>query len=373
MGTQVFTYDVPAELLFNDGEGLDYNDLNDMQRIARRSREDGFFAQRYFLAGTLMGVHLRPLFFALSIKDSTGMDVKVTAGSVLWQLSSDPGEPEPQYILAKLEADQVITVDAADATFDRWDILTAKVEWSEGDSETRDFEDGITRVKTTQVLDKRRRTKLTITYTPGTPSASPSEPTPPSGEEKFARIEVPATASSLTSDNLKDFRFPCGYTRYIVPEKTWWTDDSDFWDLVQAADANIYWNVGATGHKLYVPLTYPALSHVDWSRQLHLRMGRIMIYSELEAGVTVKIRARFPDASSMDLLDLSAYVDTSGVLTRNDLALTGLDPPCWMNGHQLAAQDQHDEDCTAFLEVITATSGLHVVRAVAIEYYGIAG
>lgn len=107
-----------------------------------------------------------------------------------------------------------LTTAVGDATNPRIDVVEMKVEFENGDSESRDFEDASTRVKSTTTPNKSRRTKVTYQIKQGTPAAVPAYPAPSAGFRAVAAVWIPANHNSNTSpSNIRDLRLPLGGVR----------------------------------------------------------------------------------------------------------------------------------------------------------------
>jgi hypothetical protein len=196
-------YTNPAEVLFNSTELGTPKDLNELQNLVRRNL--GFLLD----AALSGGAQLRAFGDALKVTaDGATMDLTVTGlAPILWRLAADPGAPDPQVLMHQLGADDTFTVDAADGSNPRIDVFSATIEDADvGDSESRIVKDGTTGAITSQSLDKRTRTKLTVTYTPGTPAASPVAPSPPAGEVVFAEVLVDTGVALIEQADVTDLR-----------------------------------------------------------------------------------------------------------------------------------------------------------------------
>jgi hypothetical protein len=197
------TYTAPATVQRNATEIGSVVDQNNAQLLLLRRLAQIW---EHTLAG---GATLRTFGDALKVvADGLSMNVTVTGGApILFDLGSDPGGTDPQFLLHQLGADDTFTVDAADATNPRIDVLSAKVEDSDfGDPETRIYKDSATGEILSQSFNKRRRTKLTVTYTPGVPGAVPVAPAPPAGEVVVAEIAVAAAATEINAADVTDLR-----------------------------------------------------------------------------------------------------------------------------------------------------------------------
>lgn len=340
------TNEQQESVLYNDGEGVVFGDFNDMQRLAERRMLD-YLTESFMLHGRLStsAPKLRPISNAISIQANGTPDltVKVQPGAILWRPAADPGQPDPFTVMHNLDAVESFTVPTADGSNPRWDIISAKVEYDpldtgSVDAVTRDFKDAITGALTSPVTDKRRRTLLTMTYTTGTPAGSPTEPSPPAGEEVFCRVEVATSATQIFSDNIVDKRFPAGMTRIFIPNTQWlpqagWAQSNfSVWDLL----------AGGPGDLLEVDIFAPLRSGpaatgsagTQEQNRRNLRLGSVRFTYNADATFLLKLRRRdpnFPAASHADVVDLTSAL-TLDTVTRTALIPLDLDEPIWLNG-----------------------------------------
>lgn len=98
---------------------------------------------------------------------------------------------------------ETFVLGAHDATNPRWDIISLAPAWEEDESDTRRIKNPTTLVESSQSVPLRKRYYFTLTVTPGTPAASPVEPSVPAGHIKIARAEVPAGSGAAV---LRDTR-----------------------------------------------------------------------------------------------------------------------------------------------------------------------
>lgn len=208
-----------SELLYNDGEALDYNDLNNAQRHARSMLYDGVHGtlaraverdyQPHVVSGTehawTIGNGCQPFVSASTLT------VSFTPGAIGQKAAGVPDGTDPLFLWYHMGLAEVsLTAGAADATNPRWDIVQIKIEHAEGSAETRDFST-TAGVLSSVSFSKRRRTKLTASIKAGTPAASPTEPTPDAGYVKLCAIHIAATATVITPTTVRDYRMPVGY------------------------------------------------------------------------------------------------------------------------------------------------------------------
>ncbi len=217
MATTNYTDKSAEGVLFNNAELMTPLDFNEMQRLGERRMLDALLRGMY-LDGYDPGTHpqARPIGGAFSIRESAviGMSVRVYPGTLLFRGAADPGTPDPGWMMHRMESLLTVAVDAASGVNPRIDLLSYKVEYDIVDTASADAEARVTKTVggtyTSQTLDKRRRTKLTITYTPGTAAASPVAPATPAGHVAFAHIEVPTSDTTIATEQIIDYRTPAG-------------------------------------------------------------------------------------------------------------------------------------------------------------------
>lgn len=348
MATQVTTQTIPADVLWNEGEGIETSELNRTGRRALRQ-----FLE-YFVRPTLIKVRnagssaVAPFRNALAVSVASGMVIEVAGGLVFHEFTDadDPvpapwpaGDRSDAALLAyRKDAVTQFTVDAADPTNPRWDIVSAKIERiTDPATVTLDFQDSGGN-QTSQAFNARRLYRLTMTYTPGAPAGSPAEPAVPAGEVKIARIVVPALAASLTNDaNIIDFRQPAGYMRHTprhaMMDGMWTQDSTGKWSK----------SVVGTG-TLTVPITPPVQGVADAAYQHETpaaRLGYIRFTYKLRAGATVKLRRRHITPTSYVSLveDVEDFTSLITADNTNRTIVVGPTLPAWAHGHPHAVFD----------------------------------
>ena len=273
---------VRKELLFNDGEALDYNDLNNAQRYMRSALYDGVLAQLARVhesqdwAGTnnlggprflsILGNGLAPTITgsSLVVSVASGECGQHTAGAIAGANTGDDVNMIWHGFDTSLAGTTYqFTSGAADATNPRWDILQAKIDHTTGGSETRDSST-TAGVLSSASFDKERQTRLTMSIKAGTAAASPTEPSADTGYVKVFAWRIEATATAITAANFRDYRMPVGMTIIDVPARLWprtggYTESSD--GMLVADGASIRtaqaspWGKWRTGRLVAVGLT----------------------------------------------------------------------------------------------------------------------
>lgn len=214
---------VRKELLYNDGEALDYNDLNNAQRYMRSALNDGvlsWLARTHELdqgagstlnSGTYLSVVGNSMYPSIT---GSSLVVTVTLGPCGQHASGADRSGDDVYMIWHYFDPTIetysFTSGAADATNPRWDILQAKIDHTTGASETRDFKDATTGVLSSQSMNKERQTRLTMSIKAGTAAGSPTQPTPDAGYVKLFAWRIEAAATAITAANFRDYRMPIG-------------------------------------------------------------------------------------------------------------------------------------------------------------------
>ncbi len=191
------TTDPYATVLFQDGEQLTFDDMNNMQRFTRAQVTDQILQQHI---GALSNAAVRPY-----RGGEDGADA-----STLWAYCMNPGRAylrqgsannkiqlAPGTLLQKIGnaagADSTLvpfafagteewTIASGDATNPRIDMLQMKLEYITDTPASVDFQDAVTRANTTVASTAtRRRIQCTLSVKTGTPAASPRIPDPDTG------------------------------------------------------------------------------------------------------------------------------------------------------------------------------------------------
>lgn len=216
------------EVLFNDGEGIDLADLNNMQRYLRAQSNDLLTASRAraqtlaeHLTGGYIG-HLYGLGGAAPITSVTARTVTASQGVLLWHGSSfAPTGGDPQAIPFYVNGFELTTqLDIGDAN-PRIDLISIKLEHVSNDAadqEARTQKNYSTGSISTANLVKKRKAVLTKVVTKGTPAATPTVPATPGGYVPWCSVYVPALHNAVVDvENIRDQRFPLGFDRIQQP------------------------------------------------------------------------------------------------------------------------------------------------------------
>lgn len=368
-GVQVITETVRGEVLFNDTEGADFRDQNDMQRIIRRALAEEFL-QGTFGYDTSGSLPLRTFGQGLLPMEGGGsnMNIKIGKGPCV-HLLTDPGDGGTGTaiygaVLFHKRTVTTITVDTADPTNPRWDIISAKLEILSGGSQTRKFRTNPTTNPSSQSFNKERQYKLTLTYTPGTPAGSPAEPSVPSGEVKIARIEVAALQTNL--DYPVDFRVPAGTRRWCPPMTLGFGSG---WTAAGASDDGQA--VAASGLAVFrIPIQPPTPFSAKDGDSMNMRLRSMSVGYKLGASATVVLARRSSIGTTITwttIETLTSLFTRDGVQRVVTIPESSLAYPLWAGG----ANHAHDAgvDNLLCLAVLSNASGDNV-RGVSLEWYG---
>lgn len=202
------------EMQFNDGEGIDYADFNNLQKylrsemwdsvvgpIARVVESDVYPSTSHLYC---MGNAGHPTY------DGTGRDFGNAAGTIIQKVTAGvPTGDTPLYLPYHLATDEIFTAVGALAAnssgSDRYDTIQVKIDAVEDGSESRDFKDATTLALSTTTPNKKYNTRLTASIKSGA-----TEQAPDAGYVKWAVIKVPNGATNLTRANIYDYRMPVG-------------------------------------------------------------------------------------------------------------------------------------------------------------------
>ncbi len=331
---------VRKELLFNDGEALDYNDLNNAQRYMRSALYDGVLSHLarthesddWYGTQTLGG----PAYLSVL---GNGLAPSITGSSLVVSVASgECGQHGAGAISSANLGDDVnmiwhafdtalagttyqFTSGAADATNPRWDILQAQITHAAGASETRDSST-VGGVLSSVSFNKERQTVLTMSIKAGTAAASPTEPSADSGYVKLFAWRIEAAATAITAANFRDYRMPVGLRVIDMPARLWprtggYTESSDGMLVADGASTR-------------------TAQASPWG---HWRTGRLVavgLASDTVAGsgataLLTKTNYAVNPYTNTTLLDCSSsLIDNTGAFAFRGLLLT--DQAIWMDG-----------------------------------------
>jgi hypothetical protein len=313
-------------MLFNDGEGLVHDDFNNGYRLGMRNLTEHIIAH-YWRPGseTPLG-ELRPHHDFLEIKGNlASMNVSVGSNGIAYYVKDDtwPTTPEARLLMFPMNSEETgisnIAIDAASA-FERWDLISGKltfdaVDTGSADAVTRDYEDAVTGALTSPTVDKRRRTRLTLTYTPGTVAST--DPALPADESVIARIVVPSTATQINQDAgggegyVEDLRMPAGLISEQIPLSRAWVQTGSF-----ARHSSGAWQSSAASERLNILLTVPGnpLARHGGVKFEHNRRFRELRFSH-GLGASAVVELRRWEAAGAGTPSFNLVEDISSLLT----------------------------------------------------------
>ena len=183
---------------FNDGQFIEYADLNNLSAAIEKALHDRLFFRMF-------GSQENKVFddsFYVSYVSAT--QVSVAAGLGFQTGDSATTEPEKR-ILYKATA-TTKTVAAAHATNPRIDIVCIKHNRANTVTESRDFKDASDDSVSSQSMTVQTDWDSDLLVVTGTPAGSPSAPATPSGYIKIATISVPAVTGPTSQSDITDNR-----------------------------------------------------------------------------------------------------------------------------------------------------------------------
>ncbi len=235
------------QVLYNDGEGITYGDLNDMQRYL----ESKIWEQ--IIHNSIGSISIVSADRDLDMGGQDGTDhpssrayclnpgaaylrngsvypnkVQIAPGTLLQKIAASTGN-DPGLIAYTFVGTEEWTLTAGNAANPRVDLLQMKLEYVSSDLQSRDFEDASTRIVTTTSMSKKRRVQCTLSVKAGTPAVSPFIPEPDAGYVPVGSVMVPANWNTATGDlhfgddtgsattaTVQDQRMPINVKAYIV-------------------------------------------------------------------------------------------------------------------------------------------------------------
>lgn len=182
----------------SDGEAIVASDLNDAQRflsarvfdqimgslapMVDNVRNDPEFTGQLELDGWNVSPYAHCLNSgAAYLRQGTANNkVQIAAGTLLQKIGNQTGD-EPKVLAFNFDGSQEIAIANGDVANPRVDIVQMKLEYIEGDSQMRDFEDAVTDAPSTGATNKKRRVQCTLSVKQGVAAASPVYPAPDAG------------------------------------------------------------------------------------------------------------------------------------------------------------------------------------------------
>lgn len=218
------------EVLFNDGEGAQFEDLNNAQRFLLARLGDGIvsgLAPHLDLAGS-PGLENSTHLYAIGDSGApyeSGLGTRVPnflRGLIATRsTTAEPDGSDAQVLLYHMSPDEPSVARDAAVTNPRWDVVSVALAQANADTQLRDFKDAVTGIVVAQSNLKQRRVTATFTWTQGTENASPVEPSIPAGDVKLAAFRVvPGETLFDPTTDIRDYRMPIGPAR-IYTSRQW--------------------------------------------------------------------------------------------------------------------------------------------------------
>lgn len=339
------------QMHFNDGEGIDHNDLNDMRKMLQKEQADFWYARM-----------VQPNNMAANYDDSFELGGANAVGTIGWALGLVPGAANRGVSLRPgsfihCTSDGSAPTDTGDyddteranwlVTFagqsfelsanatgdDRWDMVVIDDDFTEvaGDEEERDFEDATTRAKSTDDFPKRvsfaSGGASPFSIVEGTPGAG--YPAIPTGFERVARLKVRPAATTLATSranliaDVEDHTYPIG-RRWVgcMALEAQREVDGTMGDWLPSGTQKV--TVSDSGNSLYY---FPK----DLTGRSDARLLGVYVAHESNESFTVEVvRVNFDGSTEAVLSTLT--VGTTDGAHRNVMAFGNGTLPIWGNG-----------------------------------------
>lgn len=329
------------EVLFNDGEGIDFADLNNAQRFLRSQLADLAIGARVRFAEDAGGGPSPGALFAMTggagapVQSATARQLTSLAGVIAHQITTGPSTGADALLLVHRVAagDLAVTLDVGDATHPRIDLVMVKLEHVDDDAadvESRTIKNYGTGIISTATMVKRRKVRASVSVVKGTPAATPGYPTPTAGWCLWCAVYVPALHNAVIDvDNIRDWRWPVGFDRHSLP--------------VSGLGPNVWAAAGwsALSSSPGMQSTGAGVLHIAPSARSRFggRLARLTIMGALTGCTVQLVRLNNDNTNSFGgetvIADVSAAF-TSGANQTYSLDLftdaTGVPVPIWMNG-----------------------------------------
>jgi hypothetical protein len=360
------TTDLYSRVYFNDGEGLDFNDLNNMQSFLRAKWGDQVL--QYLMGAVATSGTKDPAFagqnganapsrFAYCLhsgqaylKEGGANNIILVAPGTLYQKVGNSDGSEATMLGFTFTGAEQFALTAGDATNPRVDLLQMKLEYITDTSTSRDFEDGTTHIVTSTTFNKKKRVQCTLSVKTGTPAATPQIPEPDAGYVVIGTVMVGhlyaiggnalifgIDATDSNNAVVHDQRMPLGRIREYRVEPnmfkliTGWTLAGD----------NTIVSVSNATNTLYVPYTGPSSGRIVGVGIYHTGTDGTMTLGNAPGIVTTVFRNR----NTMNQLtsggdDITLYYDIeshhnpSFGPTITQSATTKIGVPLWGNGQR---------------------------------------
>lgn len=328
------------EVYFNDGEGLDYRDLNNLQRFMASQVWDCAVGsdsrveerdQSVGASGACIAVGNGCYPYVVGVS----MDVALAAGTVVHYTTSTIDGTTPIMIPYRAtNAEFSFTIAASHATLERYDVIQMRVIADDADSETRDFKDATTGVLSSQSFNKRYNNVATVSVVAGTNAAvgTATEPSVTSGYVKVAAVYVAPTVTSIAKSAIRDYRLPSKLTVIDVPASQGCYTAAD-WTINNAGRATA--TAGLSDFKFFPP-------------PIHWESGRLVavgLSAQCATGQAYLERWDFgpaAPASAATVIDVSAKLFPATSARYRQWNLFRYSTPIWMDGSEAASAQLYE-------------------------------
>lgn len=322
------------ETLYNDGESLDYTDLNEMQRFMRSQLFDSVLgsmawnntAWEHSTYPDVSQIYALRAGGEAYYAGSGGVSIAVNPGLLAIATVASwggvlSGSGDDVNLISAYYEGGLFTFGANATGNPRWDILQATIANVEGGAETRDFST-TGGVLSSQSLNKTRTATITVSVKAGTAAASPVEPTPDAGYVKLAAIRLNDGYAGGTArpDDLRDYRIPLGASAEKVIGRN-------------MARTGTWADTGTTPIGIIVPASVQSAYAVPVQSSVNRRLMRVGLAREKIASST--------GAVLLGRLDYAGIWTSISTLTASLMVATGVayeeyslaaDAPVWSNG-----------------------------------------
>ncbi len=219
-----------THILFSSGEAIEDADFMRLQKMLRSQAWDyagieGGFTSIDFGQGS---IDRQAVLWAAGVAGAPYPDVAAVKMLVnpgwIGQWISGINKPvdggsytseEPSFVAYHVGPNELDTQHDVGSAGDRWDLVSVKIApatYTDGDAETRHFEDAVTRAKSSVSVNKRQRLAITKTLTKG--ASGGGIPALPAGHVPLYLIKIPAAYNAAfapsSSFPLRDHRMPLG-------------------------------------------------------------------------------------------------------------------------------------------------------------------
>lgn len=368
------TTEIYKRVLYNDGEAQTYGDANDAQDFIRATIWDKII-QNLIGNTKLTGASL------LEFGGNNGVDapnhlayclhggqaylrpgsatnkVQIAPGVLIQKVGTTDGSA-PSVLAYAFAGTEEFTLTNGDATNPRIDLLQMKLEFVDGDSQSRDFQDAVTGANTSTSMNKKRFIQCTLSVKAGAAAANPTYPDPDAGyvavggalvgpgyvTSQQAFWGTPASANTALSSDITgevfihDQRMPLNIQSFSVDPSmmrlvTAWTNNGDH---VTSSNAVNQLNVpnpkGGNTSRLVGIEFYCGSFNNDTTNDVLVRMDPvttdIMNYiTGISGGGIIRI-----PYYTLEGQNSQTYKKTAAFFTINPSSVNKIGVPIWSNG-----------------------------------------